>query len=165
MLALGLAAATFSWWHQYRQGQRVLRLWGAAASERIRMATDCELFWLGPDNGFPPDALRINERSWAILTKRPLQGRPGFLHARQALIQDASYRWNTTPDPALGRWTHAIAFNDPPHRTCIAFDLGRGIAIDIESGRAADIRPIAAGLRRFFDEQVTAASAALQEAQ
>lgn len=158
IVAVALAAATGAWWYQYRQGQRILSLWGADTAFRIRLAPDCELWQLEPSKE-PQGDLQTDNRTWSIVQRRSLAGSPGLLHARQALIQDASYAWHEAI-PARIAWKYAVTFGQSDERTVLLFDLEQGIVQDADHpARQANIQPIADGLQAFFQEKLSESAA------
>ena len=48
ILAVGVAAAGFSWWFRWQRGAEVLHLWGSEAAIAIRVAPEVELLHLVP---------------------------------------------------------------------------------------------------------------------
>jgi hypothetical protein len=159
MVVVALVAAAFAWWHQYQRGARVLAIWGPEHAGRIRLAGDCELWQLEPHSADSPrdlgDGLTIGGKWWTISRRVSVHGAPGFIHARQALIQDASHDWSTSrPDPPP-RWTYALCFRDASGQTVVAFDAQAAHACLADQpqtiSRLIDIGP---GLVVFFSEQL-----------
>jgi hypothetical protein len=71
------------------------------------------------------------------------------------LIEDRSYDWSqSTSLLKRADWQYAIRFRDGASQTLLVFDLTSGQVLEPELDRRADIRPIAAGLQTFFDEQL-----------
>lgn len=154
ILSVGVAAALFAWQHQYRRGARVMKLWGADNTYRIRMAPECELLKLTQPSANATDSLRIDNQDWQIVQRKEISQARGLVHARQALIQDANYQWDSPDRPA--RWSVAVIFRDPDksdQTTMLAIDLDGGAICDVQSRRRANVSPIVHGLRVFFDEQ------------
>jgi hypothetical protein len=50
-----------------------------------------------------------------------------------------------------------LRFRDAKGTTVLAFDLDQALVLDVGQGRRACVRPIAAGLRKFFEEQLVRA--------
>ena len=158
ILFVGLIAASVAWWYQHQQGQRILQLWGPQAAYRIRMAPKTELLQLAPLESTATDLaepLVIAETSYRIRNIMDMSQRPGLVHARQALIQDASYVWDARPDPTSSSidWQWALRFTDSKGTTLLAFDLTQGIICHLGHDAYANIRPIREGLRTYFQEQ------------
>jgi hypothetical protein len=155
IVVVAVCAAGVAWWYGYRQGQRVLTLWGPAAAYRIRLAPRCELLTLEPASEDAPADLVLGTQRWAIRRRVDLSAARGLVHARQALIADSSYRWDVPPvPPGSARWEYALRFQDEQGETLLVFDLQQTQVLDWNQDRQADIRPIAAGLRTFFAEQL-----------
>lgn len=159
MVVVAILAAAFAWWHQYLRGARVLAVWGAEHAGRIRLADDCELWQLEPHSADPPtdsgDGVPIGDQSWAISRRVSVHGAPGFIHARQALIQDASHDWSSSPPDTPPRWTYALCFRDASGQTVVSFDEQATYACLADQpqtiSRLIDIGP---GLVEFFSEQL-----------
>jgi hypothetical protein len=164
IVAVGVAAGLFAWQHQYRRGAQVMELWGKDNTYRIRLAEDCELLRLARSSTDTTDTLPIEGEDWQIVRREDISQARGWVHARQALIQDVSYRWDS-PDgaPATGaQWEVAIIFRDPKKNeqtTTLAIDLNSGAVCDIQTRRRGNVSPIVDGLKVFFDEQWQSANA------
>ena len=161
ILLAGILAASTAWWHQRRQGRRVLQLWGAESAYRIRIAPRSELLQLLTEQAnFSSDleSLRVGSQTFRIGAIIEISNQSGFVHARQALIQDASYDWTKLPTPTdlRRRWTWALRFSDKRGSTLLALDLDQGIICDVERGIVANIQPIRDGLRLYFSERAQA---------
>ena len=155
IVTVALLAAGFAWWYAYQHGQRILTLWGPDAAYRIRLAPDCELLTLAPAPQPGNSDLVIDSRGWTIRGRVDLSNAPGFVHARQALIEDSSYRWEIPVAASdTPTWEYAIRFRDEHGETLLVFDLRRSQVLDLDQNRRADIAPIAAGLKTFFTEQI-----------
>ena len=158
ILFVALIAASVAWWYQHRQGQRILQFLGPQAAYRIRMAPNTELLQLAPLKSTTTDvaeSLVIAETSYRICDIMDMSQRPGLVHARQALIQDASYVWDARPDPISSSvdWQWALRFTDSEGTTFLAFDLTQGIVCHLGDDAYANIRPIREGLQTYFQEQ------------
>ncbi len=155
ILGAGVLAAVAAWWYTYQHGQRILTLWGPEAAYRIRLAPECELLTLEPASSDKAADLVVDSRPWSVRAQTDISQARGFVHARQALIEDSSYRWDVPSAPsAAANWQYAIRFRDSDGETLLLFDLQRKQILDVQQNRRADIAPIAAGLVQFFQEQL-----------
>lgn len=153
MLTAGLTAGIVAWWHQYQQGVRVLELWDAEMAFQIRMAPECQLMRLSQPGIESNEQISIAGELWGVGDQVDIGKARGIVHARQALISDASYKWDTVP-PAQPVWTEAIRFGSGPLQQTFAFDLKQGVIRNVEHGNQANLAPhVTAGLRTFLDEQ------------
>ena len=156
MISVGLAAGGITWWYQYRQSVRVIELWSPEVTYQIRMAPECQLLRLtSTPTGEGIGVLDIDGAIWGITQVQDISKAAGIVHARQALIHDASYDWTAAP-PATssGGWTEAIRFQEGAQQTTLLFDLEQGIVRNQADQQTSRITPlIRAGLRTFFDEQ------------
>jgi hypothetical protein len=154
MLMTAVAAAGVAWWYQFRQGGKVLQLWGSAAAYRIRLAPKCELWQLAPLSDEENDErLLVNDQAWTIAARRDITEARGLVHARQALIQDANYLFEVPPHDKLPDWSYALRFQDESGQTLLVFALADGWVFEPQSGRYARLTPIIGGLQKFFREQ------------
>jgi hypothetical protein len=172
IIAVALAAAATAWWYTYWQGQRVLTLWGAETARRIRLAPNCELWVIAPvassDAGASMDAdergrsdatneveLRIGKRRWRVQQSVSIDQAPGFVHARQSLIDDHSFRWDGIPLPLeVAQWQYALRFRDSTGESLLVFDFERQLVMSVEGAQVASIAPIASALQRYFDQSL-----------
>ena len=146
-----VGASTFAWWHQYQQGRKALDYWTSEGARLIRRAPKVELIRLGEP---PPGEERTLLLGRPIAERRDISRAPGLVHARQALISDASFYWEG-PSPATPRWEYVLRFENGGEAILIALDLTGGYA-----GKAGDKPPLRLGptlqkgLRTFFAEQM-----------
>ncbi|MCP4194514.1 MAG: hypothetical protein GY768_28235 [Planctomycetaceae bacterium] len=153
MLTAGLTAGIVAWWYQYQQGVRVLELWDAEMAFQIRMAPECQLLQLNQPGIESDEQIIIAGVPWGVGDRIEIGQARGIIHARQALISDASYNWNSDP-PAHPVWTEAIAFGSGPLQQTFALDLKQGVIRNLNQGNQGNLAPhVAAGLRKFLDEQ------------
>jgi hypothetical protein len=154
ILGLALVAGTAAWWQTWSRGRRVLSLWGSQTAYLIRTAPQVDLYRLRADSptrpSVPPEAADLSVLE--VLDHRDITGAPGLTHARQALIEDASYQW-TAPISDWAQWQYALKFSSGGDAVTLYFDLQRGVVTARPGGRRKSIRPIAEGLQVFFAEQ------------
>jgi hypothetical protein len=97
--------------------------------------------------------LTLQGTVWVAWATRDITQARGILHARQALIEDASYDWSRGLLTERPNWSDALCFSDQGGQTVLVFDLTAGLVCQPETGQVASIAPIRAGLREFFAEQ------------
>ena len=155
MISAGLAAGGIAWWYQYRQSVRVIELWSPEVTYQIRMAPDCQLLRLTSNPaGDGEGVLEVDGVLWGITQTQDVSKALGIVHARQALIHDASYDWTANPTASSPAWTEAIRFQEGSEQTTLLFDLEQGIVRNQANEQTGRITPlIQTGLRTFFDEQ------------
>ena len=141
MLLAAMAAAGLAWWHQYRQGVRVLAFWGPDAARRIRLAPQCELWQLTPalsEARSPSDPGVVMDGSgWSLLSQKDISRARGLIHARQALIRDASYDWSAAVPDLPPQWSYGLCFRDGSGQTLLLFDLASQQVGEPDSGKTA----------------------------
>lgn len=155
MISAGLAAGGIAWWYQYRQSVRVIELWSPEVTYQIRMAPECQLLRLTSNPTEDGDeVLEVDGVIWRIPQTQDISKASGIVHARQALIHDASYDWTGDPTASSSAWTEAIRFQEGSEQTTLLFDLKQGIVRNQANEQTGRITPlIRTGLRTFFDEQ------------
>ncbi len=102
--------------------------------------------------------LQDGDRSYAVVGRIHLTGAPGLVHLRQALISDPSYRWDGPSagisDQQRPTWQYGLRFVTEQGDVLMLLDLQSerlGLAGQSEW---ISCEPIAAGLRRFLQEQL-----------
>lgn len=181
LFIVAFIAAGYAWWHTYHQGTRVLGWWGNEAAYRIRLADDCTLYALGPPSLSNPNGLtaitpsaerraeqlKLAGQTHPVVDQKQIAGLPGFVHARQALIQDASFQWQAAsgapgtdtrtglPGDVSGQsFPFALRFVDAEGQTTLAFDLEHRLLFHQEASKSVQLEPtIVDGLRTYFSEQ------------
>ena len=159
LVIVGLSAvlATFAWWYRWQQGERALSLWGSETAWLIRHAGQVELLRLAD-----PAAVSESADSEMLLVdgqRRLIQGRKviskarGIQHARQALIEDASFHWDASRDGCPPHWDYLLRFTEGALEASVAIDLDCQRVRLVQGGREVSVAPIADGLRQFLNEQ------------
>ncbi len=123
IVLLGMSAGAVSIWWRWEQGKRALEFWGRDAAQRIRHAPQVELLQLS-------DSGDVTER-------KDISKLAGLLHARHALIEDASFDWTKSlPDVWIKEetWSYAVRFTMDGEHTTVAFDLSRRRIRHVEAG-------------------------------
>jgi hypothetical protein len=154
-----LTAAGFAWWYHYQQGRRALTYWGAEEAELIRRAPRVELLRLSSPSPSAADSPSSNQSVLGrdITDRRDLAQARGLVHARQALISDASFLWDSNA-PAAPVWEYALRFSDGARTVTLVFDLEQGYARSASSAAPVKLGPtLARGLEKFFGEQYAVA--------
>lgn len=123
----GLSAVMggYAWWHHYTQGRRCVEFWGAETGELIRYAPQVEVLKLGPPAASDVEAVQIQGDSYAILDRNDITATPGLVHARQALIEDASFLWNAEM-AGSSNWQYVLRFSDGEQNVDVAIDCDSG---------------------------------------
>ncbi|HUG71498.1 MAG TPA: hypothetical protein VMM76_27380 [Pirellulaceae bacterium] len=138
----GLSAVMggYAWWHHYTQGRRCVEFWGAEAGEMIRYAPQVEVIRLAPPEVDGAETIQIQDESLAISARREITDNPGLVHARQALIEDASFLWNADLE-GPPNWEYLLRFTDGDQQVSVAIDCDRGRVQRVGSDRSATLKP------------------------
>ena len=164
ILTLAVAAAVFAGWFRWSQGHRALDFWGADLASQIRFAESIELLWLESplvdaarrEDSSAIDTVTIDGVKWRVHHRRDITDARGLVHARQALIQDATYLWDDESLTAASAWTHALVFHSVGKNDAVLlFDLFENSAGYLRelSGTEKLQLTIPQGFETFFAEQ------------
>lgn len=170
ILGLAVFATVFATWFRWSQGHRAQEYWGVDVARQIRFAPKVELIWLDSPvfSGRPAtsqagmaaastsDTLMIDGIRWNILKRTDITKARGLVHARQSLIQDATFQWDETTWGPDSSWTHALAISDTAGESItLLFDLGdptEGFVREQNSQEKIQLT-IPQGFKTFFSEQ------------
>jgi len=164
MLVLGIVllavmAGMGAWYHQYFRGDQSLAYWGADFTTVIRHATKVELLLVEPANesGQSSDllSLEIADAAYLISEQIDITKTRGLTHARQALVEDASFDWESGPSNQQLRWQYVLRFTLEGRQTAVALDLESGFACLTHRNNPISLGPkMLAGMKYFLSEQL-----------
>lgn len=160
IFATALAAAVFAWTFQYQRGRRILQLWGAENARLIRVEAErINLIVLEPAGAAGEESggrtIEIDGAPHAVLQRRDIADARGIIHARQALIEDASFDWEKQRGDCKANWQYAIQFQQADRQATVLLDTHCQRARLLETGREAAIaEKIFKGWMTFIDEQL-----------
>ncbi|MBP87990.1 MAG: hypothetical protein CMJ64_14905 [Planctomycetaceae bacterium] len=137
LFIFGLSAVMggYAWWHHFNQGRKCLELWGGEAAALIRYAPVVEAMRFGGASEKSGNVLQIAGKGIAIEQHVDVSGTPGLVHARHALIEDASFLWKQPVPTESVEWTFALRFVDGEQRVTIAFDEIAARVHFVEAGK------------------------------
>jgi hypothetical protein len=132
ILLAGILLAGYAWWHAYHRGQRSLHQWGSDVASLIRYAPTVELWQLqrSADDGSEPPELLIDGWAYSVSNKVDISRTRGLVHARHALVEDASFIWDSSPIGGTGNWSFALHFAGEGGQATIAFDIRNGYLVE-----------------------------------
>lgn len=163
ILAVTLAGAAV--YYQYRLQHRPLEFWGTGTATLLLTAPKVEALMLEPlaaATGETTDKLTADDRTWRIAARREISAAPGFSHVRRSLILGGSYDWNAPLPTKPIDWHYALVFRGAVpdgKETVVLFTADCDLLAPCEplandgSGHTVNVRPVAAGLRAFLEEQ------------
>jgi hypothetical protein len=156
MFAVALVAATFAWWWNYSRGQRCLAFYGKDAALLIRTAEQVELLELAAaeaGSSEPATTLRLGDNAYSIPRTTDISHAKGLIHARTSIVDDASFRWESSPRDCQPRVLYAVRFTGHSRAT-LAFDFGCQSVWHVEQGKSATLIPkVAQGWESFLIRQ------------
>lgn len=163
IFAMALAMAAYAWQVQRVRGRQVLVYLGWEHAERIGGAPTVELWDLRPlsSSSTPADPplreirmLDIAGASHVMERRTDLSMASGIVHARQALLDDATFRWPAVLGAPPATWQVALRFEQNGRETLLVFDLDRGLVRLTDKNMSLRMKPaIRNGFRRYLDEQ------------
>lgn len=135
MVFVAFGLAIFASWFRYRAGDDALRFWGNESALRIRTAETVTLQLL-PEEGeeasaSPPSApignINIEGVSHIILKSIDISSARGLIHARHAILEDASLDLTATAPPSPHHWDRIVKFTAKDGaETTLAINLDTG---------------------------------------
>ncbi len=151
MFALALAAATFAWSWNVSRGKRALEFYGPEAAHLIRTAPQVEILLVAARTPEPEEEL---VDGLAVNRKIDISKAPGLIHARTALLDDASYDWNAKPLSQSFRF--GIRFANGQNEVVLLVGLPRGtiIVAGSEKGSGQLIQKTAEGWIGFMERNI-----------
>ncbi len=141
MLTVGLVFASFGWWWNLQRSKRTLEFWGPEAAQIIRQGPKVTALRL-TDDATSSIVLDVTKLPNSLVSEqKEISTVPGLLHARNSLLDDASFAWETPP-PNEPRWTHALQFENAQQlRVTILFDLEQSCLRFVESPSDRNVLP------------------------
>jgi hypothetical protein len=112
-----------------------LELWGPEAATLIRYAQRVDAMVLASDGTETEESLMIGEQELAVIASGKITGTPGLVHARHALIEDASYLWREASPSEAPEWKFALRFEDGGKVVTIVLDISGNRVRLVEEGR------------------------------
>lgn len=160
MVAVAAGLSIFAAWYRYQAGDAALRFWGKETALQIRSAPRVELLAIEP--GAAPEnesgeaqRATIGGDSYQITRTIDITEARGLIHARHALLEDASLDPAAPPPDAPPAWTRLLRFTDREGGAAlIAIDPETGWLCRVETGGMIKLkepqRSLAAYVRRLM---------------
>lgn len=151
ILFVALAAAASNLMYQKSRVHRSLDFWGPATAALIVGAPQADVLRLASDGG--AKSIVVQGRRMAVVDRKPAADARGFINIRRGLVSDESFAWDDGND-CQPSWSYAIVFRDGDQQATLLFALDCPRAMLLDGTKRVSTRPIAEGLREFFDEQL-----------
>jgi len=157
ILTVALAAAGVSWWFRFNVTHRAAEFWGPKTARLIRDAPVVR-FWLqSPPTQLP--ALIESQTSTDTDTHsaaiRDITNAHGFIHLRNALLDDRSFQWPPKPPASDATWKWIVSFHSDGAQEQAILVLTsdcKFVADFHRPGEVLSCEPIAKGLEEVFTE-------------
>jgi hypothetical protein len=155
LLAVGLAG--FAWLWNWQRTVQCREFYGGEGANLIRTATQIEGLTLsGLYDDESQEQIAVGSGAFEIVGRKDLSRANGFIHARTALLDDSSYRWDdrTTGD-CQPEFLYAVRFREGERQITLAFDFGCPHVWVVETQRQITLAPkIADGWQSFLKRQM-----------
>lgn len=140
------------WWHHQLQ-RHVIENWGSEHTNLIRHAPIVEVLKLrqAGESEAGKEAVMLANRPIVIADQKDISQRAGFIHARHALIVDATYLWDArSKSDCESVWTHAVRFRRGDQSVTLVLDFACNRVELIESEGKLDVQEqIMNGLKKY----------------
>ncbi len=140
IFGLSVVMGGYAWWHHFTQGRKCVEFWGAETGELIRYAPQVEVMQLAGSDNDDAETIQIGNESLAIAARKDITGTPGLVHARQALIEDASFLWKADL-AGPSNWQFLLLFTDGEQQVGVAVDCDLGRVRLVGTDRQAVLKP------------------------
>jgi hypothetical protein len=149
MLGVALAAAAFAWWWNVQSKKQALAFFGPTAARLIGKAPTVELVAVRPAApGDTGERLSIGDQHFTVLARHDVSQAQGLIHARAALLDDASYEWQTPVILTLRPFM--VRFAEGPDESLLALDTTARQLVRCDTGAKVRLNPkISAGWQQF----------------
>ena len=134
---MALALGVYAWWHGFQRGRQSLEFWGEEAALSIRYGEKVAIWNLVPAGELEAGGLEIDGNRFLVSTKRDISKTRGLVHARHALIEDASFVQFDPPSDCRPEWVFALHFDGRYGKATIAFDAACDQVQLLSGGRRA----------------------------
>jgi hypothetical protein len=155
IFGVAIAMAAFAWWHHFQEGRRSLELWGSQSAQLIEHAPHVEVLQLEDARAGREveEAFDVNSQPLAIAQRTDISAARGLLHARHALIQDASFDWTTAQEDCEPQWQIALRFSGTVSHATMVLDFRCRRAYLVERDKQATLTKVTAdALQRFIEK-------------
>lgn len=117
-LAVALVMSVGAWWYHYSASRRAAQFWGPDATRLLIGKGEVAFFTLGSlrDESDAPSAGNV-VAGREVVAEQSLTDKPGLIHLRHALTQDASFDWAGRREASHSdEWAYALRFGEEPQR-------------------------------------------------
>jgi hypothetical protein len=155
MLGLALAAAGFAWWWNVTSKKQSLAFYGPAVARLIGKAKTVELIEVEPaKEDDKREIIAIGDRRFAVVSHHDVSQAPGLIHARTALLDDASYEWQAPLHLSLRPFF--VRFANEQNETILALDTTARLLARCDTGATVRLnQKIASGWQQFAERHLS----------
>ncbi len=168
IVMLAVIGSVGSWFYYARLQQRPLALWGSRSAALMLRAPVARALRLAPAPTSAVEGQRVLEvagQRLAVIAERDVSQARGFSHIRNSFVHDASFGWDDPPRDCQPAFNDALEFVDGDDSVIVALSFDCAVALRVGGDRHISIRPVAAEIKSFIDEQFPAAEPAPQPAE
>jgi hypothetical protein len=151
MLGLGLIAAVLSIAYRRQQTHRALELWGPEQAATVATAPVVRAIWFDPPLPPPTDATPSEVVARASRLSPNISGTQGVATARQLLVEDANFDWQSDPATEPLGWAFGLEFSDPRGpEVLVLLDPTSGLVRGAKNRKTIRLQPGAAEQLKAF---------------
>lgn len=121
-------------------GPTVRGVLGSRTAEMIRYAPLVKVMKLAPPEADDMETIQIQGEPHGVSASKDITATPGLVHARQALIEDASFLWNEIPS-GPSNWQYVLRFADGDQQISVALDCDQGRVLLVGTDRQTTLKP------------------------
>lgn len=184
IVAVAVSMSAFAWWYRVSQSRQAMAFWGGETALLVRRAPVVELWRLRSKTEDSPSDEPAAQTPSESAERRPQPSEPtasseiafpdapqlvvadkldisdvrGLIHARHALVEDASFDWDRLRQAGLQDdeprdWEFVLRFIDGSSEVSARIDLENGWLNIVGTPREVSVGPIVGGLSTFLRRQ------------
>jgi len=156
---LAFSAGTGAVWWQYNQQRRAMRFWGTDAAMLIRHAPMVEILKLravDETEKSETPLVVVNDLRLSVAATKDISDLRGLVHARYALIEDASFDWDTSQKDCVESWQYGFRFSENENVATVLLDFECNRVYFAEQNCDATLtKQIMDGMRKYTAGQMS----------
>jgi hypothetical protein len=157
IFVLAVLMAGGAWWRRLEESRHAAEFWGRSRAPLVVGNTQVAWLVLADERTGEPGTEATLGRP--VAEEFDLTNKPGLVHLRYALTQDANFDWSglrTVPLADPGDWAYALRFTDGTHTTYVLLEreLRRLGVVDLGPGtiKSVPCPRLAAKLERYLSD-------------
>jgi len=158
ILLMAVSAGSMAVWWQHNQQRRAMQFWGTDAAMLIRHAPEVGILKLGvikETEKVDSPTIAVDGTTLFVIERKDISNLRGLVHARYALIEDASFDWNDTRKDCVEKWEYAFQFSENEKVATVLLDFECARVHFVEQNCDATLtKQIMNGMRKYSAGQM-----------